>query len=59
MVSDASEDIESARTRQDGIGTIFAVLFPNSDRLLVGMRFVVYVVFMLGDVWRRPQSGAA
>jgi hypothetical protein len=29
MVSDASEDIESARTRQEGVGTIFAFLFPN------------------------------
>jgi hypothetical protein len=31
MVSDGSEDIESARTRQEGVGTIFAFLFPNSD----------------------------
>jgi hypothetical protein len=63
VVSDAPEDIESARTRQEGTGMIFAFLFPDSDRLLVRprhalgrtcassyMRFVVNVVFMLGDV---------
>src|SRR5882724_6388917 len=34
MVSDASEDIESARTRQEGVGTIFAFLFPRRLALL-------------------------
>ena len=38
MVSDALEDIESARTRQEGVGTIFAFLFPNNDRFLVRRR---------------------
>jgi len=38
MASDALEDIESARTRQEGIGTIFAFLFRNNDRFLVRRR---------------------
>jgi hypothetical protein len=64
MVSDASEDIESARTRQEGVGTIFAFLFPNSDALsfVVGIRFVVSsssCLAMFDDAWRRPQRGAA
>ena len=52
MVSDASEDIESARTRQEGVGTIFAFLFPNSDSPLVRRRHTLrrIVVLMLGDV---------
>jgi hypothetical protein len=52
MVSDASEDIESARTRQEGVGTIFAFLFPNSDSPLVRRRHTLrrIVVFMLGYV---------
>ena len=58
MVSDAWEDIESAQTRQEGVGTIFAFLFPTNDRLLVHSRHTLrrIVVFMLGA---NPQSGLA
>jgi hypothetical protein len=52
MVSDAAEDIESARIRQEGVGAIFAFLFPNSDSPFVRRRHTLrrIVVLMLGDV---------
>jgi hypothetical protein len=51
MVSDTSEDIESARTRQEGVGAIFAFLFPNNGHTLRRI-----VIFTLGA---SPQSGSA
>jgi hypothetical protein len=47
MVSDASEDIESARTRQEGMGMIFAFLFPDSDCQLARRRHFSAAIVLL------------
>jgi hypothetical protein len=52
MVSDASENIESARTRQEGFGTIFAFQSPNTDRLWRRPALCRIVAIMLGAVLR-------